>query len=63
MDQRVSADVIAMIAASEYVNVNCTPFDSPVLVCCQSMIREFKAFLTPEERGVNLDLVVAGIEK
>ncbi|RYX79503.1 polyribonucleotide nucleotidyltransferase [bacterium] len=64
MDPNFRPDMIAMIAASAALSLTGTPFDGPVAGLRVGRVNgEFKAFLSPEERGESdLDLVVAGIE-
>ncbi len=61
MDPGFRPDVIAMLAASSTLMLSGTPFDGPIAGLRIGRINgEFKAFLTPEERGKStLDLVVA----
>lgn len=63
-DPNFRPDAVAMIAASSALMLTGTPFDGPVAGIRVGRVGgEFKAFLTPEERGnSDLDLVVAGIE-
>jgi len=64
LDPSFRPDIIAMIAASSALMLTGTPFDGPVAGLRVGRVNgEFKAFLSPEERGLSdLDLVVAGIE-